>query len=149
MLYILAWLTDILDGALARYRKQFSIWGCRIDPITDKVLNDSIFIGYGWFWRNDPEFSVMFWTIVVIVVADLITLVGAGLMSYFIEERVQANIFGKWKFGAQCTGCTMLILEWVNSARPVLEVAAALGILSAVSYCYTGCVKIRARTGRS
>lgn len=136
LLYTLAWITDILDGALARCWKEFSVWGCRIDPIADKVLNDSIFLGY--VYSKDPELSSLNEALWIIIIADVSTAVAAGLMSYFVDMRVEANIFGKWKFGAQCTGGMALILTWINVAEPILEAAAVLGVFSFITYGYSG-----------
>lgn len=43
-LFAIAALTDMLDGSLARLRKQITEWGILWDPIADKILIGSIVI---------------------------------------------------------------------------------------------------------
>lgn len=43
-LFVAAALTDMLDGSLARLRKQITDWGILWDPIADKILIGSIVI---------------------------------------------------------------------------------------------------------
>jgi phosphatidylglycerophosphate synthase len=143
LFYTLAWLTDILDGALARCRKQLSVWGGLIDPVADKIMNDSIFISYAF--SGSLEFSEIKMVLWMIVIADLATATAAGLMSYFINMRVEANFFGKFKFGFQCAGCMPLIFGWINLAKPILGVAAALGVMSFVIYGYSAYKELRAQ----
>jgi phosphatidylglycerophosphate synthase len=142
LLYILAWITDILDGALARYRKQFSKWGSRIDPLVDKVMNVTIFIAY-IYCSNEPEIVSASATLWIIIGIDGLTTLVAGLVFYFREIRIDANIFGKWKFGTQCAGGTLLIFKCTSLALPILPVAAALGIMSFLSYSYEGYYRLR------
>lgn len=141
LLYTLAWITDILDGALARCWEKFSAWGYKIDPIADKIMNDSIFVGYAYSGRSDLFELQM--TLKIIVAADLATAIAAGLMSYFVNKRVESNIWGKLKFGFQCAGCMLLIFNWICLAKPVLEIAALLGIMSFLSYFYEGYRQLR------
>jgi len=141
MLYNLAWITDILDGELARCRRQFSVWGCRIDPLADKIMNDSVFIGYACSGSPEVfELRTVLWTIVI---ADVATALAAGLMSYFIDMRVEAGISGKIKFGFQCAGGTSLIFSWINLATPILEMAAVLGVVSIMTYGYSAYKELR------
>lgn len=43
-LFVIAALTDMLDGALARLRKQITDWGILWDPIADKILIGSVVV---------------------------------------------------------------------------------------------------------
>jgi len=142
LIYAFAWMTYVLDGALARYRKQFSRWGIRIDPLVDKIMNVTIFACFIYYRSNDPDFISLKNTLWIIIGTDILTTIMAGLVSYFREIRVQANIFGKWKFGAQCMGGTLLIFKF-SLALPVLAVASVLGVMSLLSYSYEGYLRLR------
>jgi phosphatidylglycerophosphate synthase len=143
LFYTLAWVTDILDGALARCREKLSVWGGLIDPVADKIMNDSIFFSYAC--SGNHEFSEVNMVLWMIVIADLATASAAGLMSYFINMRVEANIFGKFKFGFQCAGCMPLIFGWINLAKPLLEIAAVLGVMSFIIYAYSAYKELKTR----
>ena len=61
VLFVVASITDWLDGAIARRRKLITNFGILMDPLADKILTCSAFIafvGHGW---------VQAWMVVVVV----------------------------------------------------------------------------------
>jgi CDP-diacylglycerol--glycerol-3-phosphate 3-phosphatidyltransferase len=54
-IFIIAAITDYVDGWLARKYGQISAWGTLVDPLADKVLTTAAFLGFailglvGWF----------------------------------------------------------------------------------------------------
>lgn len=63
--FILASLTDYLDGRLAREKGQVTSWGKLMDPIADKMLTLSAFIAFAWLGL------VPFWIVALIVLRDV------------------------------------------------------------------------------
>ena len=43
--FMVAAFTDLVDGSIARWFKETSSWGALVDPIADKLLMNSVFIG--------------------------------------------------------------------------------------------------------
>ncbi|MCP5064306.1 MAG: hypothetical protein GY936_17845, partial [Ignavibacteriae bacterium] len=74
-LYIAAYITDILDGFLARKLNQISELGKIIDPLADKILVIMI-VSYLYIFNIIPP--IYFW---IIVLRDLIIFAGGIIVS--------------------------------------------------------------------
>jgi cardiolipin synthase (CMP-forming) len=89
-LFIIAALTDVLDGLFARMRNQRTTLGTFLDPIADKFLLVSSFIVfsiYGWI----PK-----WVTITVISRDIIIVTG-WLILFFTSgaSRVEPSILGK------------------------------------------------------
>jgi cardiolipin synthase (CMP-forming) len=73
-------LSDWIDGRLARWLKQRSDFGARLDSFADSVLYGALFFGFFWF-RSDVMIREAGWWIV-------------GLLSYLLTTGA-----GLWKYG--------------------------------------------------
>lgn len=137
LLYTIAWVTDILDGALARHRKQFSKNGGMIDPLTDKIMNGGIFGGY-YFFSDNPLIVAIRPTITLVLEVDLLLFVLAGISKKFLTNipKVKANFCGKCKFGLQCASGMLLFYGLSYEAGMVLQAAVVMGGMSAIGYIY-------------
>lgn len=90
VLFVIAALSDALDGYLARKYKWTSTWGKFWDPIADKVLIDTILIALA-FMRIVPISGT-----IIMVARDII--VDAYRMTAASQNVVvAANQAGKWK----------------------------------------------------
>ncbi len=67
VLFIVAAITDYLDGWLARKYGQSSAWGTLVDPLADKVLTTAAFLGFAM------QDFVAWWMVVLVVVRDIAT----------------------------------------------------------------------------
>lgn len=77
-LFILAGVTDSLDGYLARRFGWISRFGSIADPIADKFLVVSSFMALAWLG------AIPIWVAVVIVVRDIWIVLGATYYHFFI-----------------------------------------------------------------
>ena len=73
-------LTDWIDGRIARWLKQRSDFGARLDSFADSVLYGAMFFGLFWF-RGEVLIQESGWWIV-------------GLLSYLVT-----TVTGLWKYG--------------------------------------------------
>ena len=118
-IYIIAALTDIADGYLARKYKVESTFGRIMDPFADKVLNIGAFIYLAGSRFVDPaaveagKFFTMIsgvypWMVVVILARELLV---TGIRGEMEGRGIKfgANIFGKLKTLLQCIGIPFLI----------------------------------------
>ncbi len=118
-IYIIAALTDIADGYLARKYKVESTFGRVMDPFADKVLNIGAFIYLAGSRFVDPaaveagKFFTMIsgvypWMVVVILARELLV---TGIRGEMEGRGIKfgANIFGKLKTLLQCIGIPFLI----------------------------------------
>ncbi|MCC6563977.1 CDP-alcohol phosphatidyltransferase family protein [Candidatus Uhrbacteria bacterium] len=131
--FIFAALTDAIDGAQARLRKQITLWGTMADPVADKLL-----IGSAVALFVAREVSLMF--AVVIVLIEL--LIVAGAMYRRSQGRYSsANGYGKIKMFFQILGVCLLLLAKVAGlplavpfAVGTLSLAIAFAVISLLTY---------------
>ncbi|MBP0616379.1 CDP-alcohol phosphatidyltransferase family protein [Jiella mangrovi] len=73
--FVVAGVSDAVDGAIARHFNQQSTLGLYLDPIADKALLTTVFIGLGVLGRL-PD-----WLVIVVVSRDVL-IVAAFLLAY-------------------------------------------------------------------
>lgn len=102
--FLLAAITDLFDGYLARKRKQVTPLGVLLDPLADKLLTASAFIS---LVALD---LVPAWMVVIIVGRDLAV---SGLRSVASAEgfALQASELGKTKMVLQVAAITVIVME--------------------------------------
>jgi CDP-diacylglycerol--glycerol-3-phosphate 3-phosphatidyltransferase len=142
VLFLLAWLTDIVDGLHARYRHQVSAWGKLLDPAVDKIFVVAILllIGPG---RLSPYviFASIGLEAVLILERAAVTPLLARRKGFHYSP--QANIFGKIKMFLQGLALFVLISGLhqpllQTSAEVILWCAALLAAVSIISYLPAG-----------
>jgi cardiolipin synthase len=136
LLFVLAGLSDALDGLLARWLNQQSILGQYLDPIADKLLLSSAFLVLS-FTKLIP------WKYTVLVFSrDLFLILITAVLYLTTSIRdFRPSIFGKLNTGAQI-GAIFFVLSWrinpapwIGAARGVFLVATLiLTCLSAFHY---------------
>lgn len=112
ILFVVAALSDILDGQLARRRKQVSTLGKFLDPIADKLLISAALIVLV------EKHLAPSWAVVVILGREFII---TGLRSVAASEGIviQAQGMGKLKMWAQCVAIVALLVCAANGTPPV------------------------------
>ena len=136
VIFILASLTDWLDGVLARRRNQVTTLGTLLDPIADKLLVAAALVS---LLAID---KIAAWIVVVIIGREL-AVTGLRAVAAGVGVIVPASRLAKWKTVSQYIAIIMLILEKGFESAPLHAVATgvlwgALGltIVSAVDYFY-------------
>ncbi len=134
MLFLVASLTDFLDGYLARKYNLVTDMGKVLDAIADKILVNGVLI----ILAVESYISVIIPVIIVSrdIIVDSIKMV-AGQKS----GAVGASITGKIKTACMLTGITLLFfydlplsLINVHIAKVIIMVATILSIISGVQY---------------
>lgn len=130
--FFIAVLTDALDGALARLLKSKTRLGQFLDPLADKLLILSGFLGL-LFVSNLPHHPPL-WVTVTIVFRDLVLVVGM-IVLYLVsgELRIQPNFLGKVTTTFQMLTLLTFLLAWPVSVT-ISYITAALTIFSGVFY---------------
>src|SRR6187401_1369330 len=112
VIFVIASLTDIVDGMLARRRNQVSTLGKFLDPIADKLLISAALIVLV------ERHLAPSWAVVVIIGREFII---TGLRSVAASEGIviQAQSMGKLKMWAQCVAVVALLVAAANGNPPV------------------------------
>ena len=112
VMFLIAALTDIVDGQLARRRNQVSTLGKFLDPIADKLLISAALIVLV------EKHLAPSWSVVVILGREFII---TGLRSVAASEGIvmQAQGMGKLKMWAQCIAVVALLVAAANGPPPV------------------------------
>ena len=106
VLFIIAGVTDYMDGYLARHLNQLSRFGRILDPIADKLLVGSILIMLAWQQRL-PEIMVL--PAVVILCREILV---SGLREFLAEIKVGCPVtrLAKWKTACQMVALPVLMV---------------------------------------
>jgi cardiolipin synthase len=137
-LFVLAGMSDGLDGLLARTLHQQTLLGQYLDPIADKLLMSTMFLVLS-IERMIP------WKYTVVVFSrDISILLISGVLFMIAGLRdFRPSIFGKANTFAQVTAIFFVLLlpikplQWVWIARTTfLRATFIFTILSAVHYAF-------------
>jgi len=108
-LFVVAGITDWMDGSIARRRNLVTNFGILMDPLADKILVCSAFIVF-------VEFRWIASWMVVIIVARELAITGLRLLAASKNVVLAAEGFGKHKTISQMTTImAMLVLESYES----------------------------------
>ncbi len=133
--FLIAGLSDAVDGILARKLNMQSLLGAYLDPVADKALLVSIYVTLG-FMLEIPAY------IVIAVVSRDILIVGAVVLSWMMGQPMamkplvisKANTVAQIFFAGFVMADLGLPLE-VSSERQILGVIVVLfTVTSAVAY---------------
>ena len=135
-LFVLAGLSDGLDGLLARTLKQQTTLGQYLDPIADKLLLSTMFLVLSILHKIQWKFTVLvFSRDISILCASAVLYAIAGLRDF------RPSIFGKANTFAQVAAVFFVLLFEVDSSRWVwiarltfLRATFAFTIISGLHY---------------
>jgi CDP-diacylglycerol--glycerol-3-phosphate 3-phosphatidyltransferase len=142
-LFILASITDWLDGSLARKYGAESNMGKFMDPIADKILVASALI---MLVPSGHAHPVM---VLVLLIRDI--LIG-GIRSVAAADGVviAAKSTGKWKTAVQMVGIPAMLIGEPLFGLPILEIGQVLLWISVVLSLVSGIQYVNLyRKGRS
>ena len=141
-IFIVAGVTDILDGYFARIWGQMSSLGRMLDPIADKLLVASSLLMLA------AEASIHGWTLLAAIIILCREILVSGLREYLAELRVGVPVtrLAKWKTVAQMVAIGFLIAgEAGDRVIPgITEIGIGLLWASAILTLYTGWDYMRA-----
>lgn len=110
-IFMLAVLTDILDGYLARKHNQITTLGTLLDPIADKLLTSAAFISLVEMQTHGPNPRPLApaWMVVIVIGREFIV---SGLRSVLATRGIAlpASKLGKFKTASQVVAIVLLIL---------------------------------------
>jgi cardiolipin synthase len=146
ILFVLAGLSDGLDGLLARTLHQQTVMGQYLDPIADKLLLSTMFLVLSILHKIPWKFTVVvFSRDISILAASAVLYAIAGLRDF------RPSIFGKANTFAQVAAVFFVLLlaidhaRWISIARlTFLRATFIFTILSAMHYVLVVGQRLRA-----
>ncbi len=138
LVFILAGVTDGLDGLLARLMNQKTTVGAVLDPIADKLLLVSAFVTLA------VQEMIPAWLAVVVISRDVLIFIGIAILEVSrVDYRIQPSMVSKCTTVAQLTTIFLLLLSvqtnvLVHALPPIYALTTALSIASGLHYVYIG-----------
>ena len=135
-LFIVAGVSDALDGLLARLLKQQTALGQYLDPIADKLLLSTLFLVFAF------EHSIPWFVTVMVFARDLGILVVSGLLYMTTTLRdLRPSIWGKANTVVQVATVFVVLLynvwqpAWLGNLKYIsLRATFALTLISWIHY---------------
>ncbi len=140
ILFVVAGLTDWLDGLFARLLGQVSQLGIALDPIADKIFVGIVIICLVLF-RGLP-----IWLAIIIVGRDLLILIAGGILLGGQQMVVPSNHWGKYAFAAIAVLLASYTIRFPFGMWLMTIITLMLVATSLVSYTR---VFVLARSGRA
>jgi cardiolipin synthase len=138
ILFLLAAITDGLDGLVARWRKQKTTLGMVLDPVADKLLLSSTVVTLTILQELPRWFAI-------IVVSRDVLIIGGSVILYMFLGKINAppTWLGKITTGFQLLTvlCAMLdnFLPRLSAAiLPLTAVTLGFTVASGLGYVYRG-----------
>jgi cardiolipin synthase len=151
VVYVVACLTDMLDGFIARRGHQRTTLGAFLDPIADKVLLSSAFVCLTWGGGLDPRIPA--WLTVTTLSRDAIIVIAVTVINLTLGRRVflPSGLGKATTFSQILTAGVVLLLNAMNDdlagLRYLFELTLALTVGSAFHYVYLASAAKAAGTG--
>jgi len=139
--FVVAGVTDLLDGLIARLGHQQTTLGAMLDPVADKVLLTSAFVALTW--SSHLRVSIPPWLTIVILSRDAIILASVAIVNLTIGRRVfYPSFLGKLSTASQLvTVGVVLLLNAFTVALPWLgwlfRLTLVMSVGSALHYLYS------------
>jgi cardiolipin synthase (CMP-forming) len=151
LIFVVAGITDGLDGLLARLMEQKTTLGQYLDPIADKLLLSTMFLVLSATHKIPWGVTVLVFSRDALIVIICTLLYATGAMKVF-----RPSWLGKANTVAQIVTVLLVLLNgihgnyWIAKARELgFNLTAALTILSGVHYVVRVALDLRHHAGGS
>ncbi|MBM4288468.1 MAG: CDP-diacylglycerol--glycerol-3-phosphate 3-phosphatidyltransferase [Deltaproteobacteria bacterium] len=117
--FVLAGLSDLVDGYIARNFKQKSPLGAFLDPLADKLLMTASYLTLGYFEK------IPAWLTVVVISRDVVIIGGVIILKLFeIEFRIKPARVSKWATATQIITVFLALLQELIPLHPWVLLAS-------------------------
>ncbi len=129
LIFLLAGLTDMLDGEIARRHNQITKWGKMMDPLADKLMLMTVLICLF------IDHRIPLWAVSVVVLKELMMIFGVALLYGKKKIVVQSNFYGKFATVLFYIAITALVFDF-RYADYILWAAIVSTVVSSLQYAY-------------
>lgn len=148
ILFVIAAVTDILDGWFARWLNERTFLGAALDPLADKLLVIAVF-GTLAFYQS-PLFTIPHWFVILVLIKELVQVAGA-LIIYYCKGHltIAPTLLGKLTMAAQSIFITWLFscyfFHWVPIKTYFVMLATVSGLIlfTFLDYARIGFAQLR------
>jgi len=130
VLFIIAAVTDILDGLVARITKQITDFGKILDPVADKFFLQTSFILMS-VYELMPK-----WLTIIVISKDLIVITGCVILYFATGKlKIDPSIWGKSASALQfmLIGLILMSLKFRDSADFPLTLFVVVAVITSIS----------------
>jgi len=138
--FVLAGLTDLFDGYVARHGSQSTTLGAMLDPVADKILLSCTFVALTWASRL--RVAIPEWLTVLTLSRDTFIVISVVVINLTVGRRV----FFPSLLGKLSTVCQLLTVGFVllSNARdtsgellePLFLATGSFAVASGLHYVY-------------
>lgn len=137
-IFILATISDAIDGAIARFCNQVTELGRVLDPIADKLLIISAFISLAMIKVVPEDLRIPAWAVLAVISRDIVIVLGSVVI-YFLKGSLKIKPSWLGKATTLFQMLTILVfLAAFKYHRFFLYPAILFTALSAIDYIWRG-----------
>ncbi len=131
LVYLVAFVTDIADGWIARHFNQITRLGRILDPLADKLMTFTVIVCI------TVDGIIPLWMVIVFFCKELTMTIGGSIMYHKIHDVIPSNWLGKLSTGVFFLVCVVLVLfpelprQWSSG---LMAGALALTLAALASY---------------
>jgi len=130
MLFVVASITDVLDGLIARIKKQITYFGTILDPVADKF-----FIITSFILMTNYEL-IPKWLTIIVISKDIIVVTGC-IIVYIVTNKlvIEPSLLGKASSTCQffLIGLVLLMLNLKGEASIPASLFFLVAVLTAAA----------------
>ncbi len=136
IVFIIASITDVLDGYIARKYNMTSKTGQLLDPLADKLMQLTVVIS---LVISD---ILPVWFVVVLAVKELLLILG-GIFLYSKKTYVKSNILGKLNTVVLFIAMVLIFFTHASElvSNIILGISTVFNFIAIVSYFYAYFIK--------
>lgn len=143
-LFVVAAVTDAMDGLLARWLSQLTMLGQYLDPLADKLMLSSLFLALTWMGILEPRVAIL------VFARDIGMLLTAAILYATTNLRdFHPSLLGKANSFSQIVAVGMVLLDlvypwrWMGDARTaMLDATIFLTVASGFHYAWVASQRI-------
>ena len=114
LIFIIASLTDMLDGKIARKNNLITDFGKFLDPLADKMLTTAGYLGFMWLFAKSNIYGWQITAILFLILFREFMVSSLRLVTVSSGGKVvAANIWGKSKTVSQMVGLIVALFAYV------------------------------------
>jgi CDP-diacylglycerol--glycerol-3-phosphate 3-phosphatidyltransferase len=129
LVFLLAAVTDWLDGWVARRMAQTSQFGAFLDPVADKLMVSTALI---LLVQADPRVLVASLAAIIIGREIAVSALREWMAALGERQRVAVSGYGKTKTIMQMTGLSCMLWQQPLGPLPIYEIGVAFLLVAAV-----------------